>query len=112
MKPSTACILLLLGLLPCSSLVSAQTPALPPVEPRIVPLWPDGSVNNPAAGPRPTLEIYRPFAPAHDAGATIVVFLGGGHGYSFAYDAHFSPRWRALVLEWLAARTDQQAGQH
>ena len=49
----------------------AQTPPLPPVEPQIVPLWPDGSPNNPAEGPRPTLEIYRTFAPARPANATM-----------------------------------------
>ena len=38
--------------------------------------------------------------------AELHIFPHGGHGYSFAYDAHFSPRWRALVLEWLAAWKD------
>lgn len=104
MKISRSKFLLPVGLLlSFGTNTPAQTPALPSVEPQIVPLWSDGSANNPAAGQRPTMEIYRPFAPAHDAGATIIVFPDGGYGYSFAYEAHFSPRWRALVLEWLAA---------
>lgn len=76
--------------------ISAQTAALPPVEPQVVPLWPDGSPNNPAGGPRPTLEIYRPFTPTHTADATVVIFPGGGYGMLSPYEKLDSEYFRSL----------------
>ena len=35
--------------------------------------------------------------------AELHVFPRGGHGRVFAYDAEVSPRWRALLQQWLAA---------
>jgi len=71
--------------------VPAQTAALPPVEPEIVPLWPDGSPHNPPDGPRPSLEIYRPFTDTH-AGATFVIIPGGGYSILSPY--------HRLMAEW------------
>ena len=47
------------------------------IEPQVVELWPQGSVNS-AGGARPFLEIFRPFASQQSARATIIVIPGGG----------------------------------
>ena len=86
--------LLLLGV--ATALTAAQPPPLPPVEPQIVPLWPDGSRNNPTEGPRPTLEIYRPFTPARTANATIVILPGGGYGMLSPFEKVFGEYFRSL----------------
>lgn len=86
---------LALGLLAAGALAAtgvAQPSALPPVEPRIIPLWPDGSPHNPLEGPRPTLEIYRTFTDGRTAGATVVILPGGGY-------STLSPYHR-LMAEW------------
>lgn len=67
-----------------------------PVASRVVPLWPDGSPNNPAAGPRPTLEIYAPFVPEHSLPATIVICPGGGYAALSAYERLFAEFFRGL----------------
>jgi acetyl esterase/lipase len=90
---------LALGLFTASALgvpAPAQPSDLPPVEPRIVPLWPDGSPHNPAEGPRPTLEIYRTFTDGRTAGATAVILPGGGY-------STLSPFHR-LMAEWFRAQ--------
>lgn len=88
---------LIAGLVLGASLLSAQTPPpLPPVEPQIVPLWPDGSPNNPKDGPRPTLEIYRTFTPARPVGATIVIVPGGGYGMLSPYEKIMAEYFRGL----------------
>jgi acetyl esterase/lipase len=74
----------------------ASLPALPPVEPEIIPLWPDDSPNNPAGGPRPTLEIYRTFAPARPADATIVILPGGGYRFLSPYEKIMAEYFRGL----------------
>lgn len=83
-----------ISLMPLS--VSAQPAPLPPVEPEVIPLWPDGSPNNPADGPRPTLEIYRPFTPARPVNATIVVLPGGGYGMLSPYEKLLGEYFRSL----------------
>jgi acetyl esterase/lipase len=77
-------------------LVAQKAAPLPPVEPQVVPLWPDGSPNNPAQGPRPTLEIYRTFAPARPVGATIVIVPGGGYGMLSPYEKIMAEYFRGL----------------
>ncbi len=81
---------LLLALAPLVS--PGQTSTLPPVEPQVVPLWPEGSPHNPAKGPRPTLEIYRTFAGERMAGATVVIIPGGGYAMLSPYER--------LTAEW------------
>ncbi len=76
--------------------MSAQNPSLPPVEPQIVPLWPDGSPNNPADAPRPTLEIYRPFPPARTVDAMIVILPGGGYAILSPYEKLLGEYFRSL----------------
>ena len=34
--------------------------------------------------------------------AELHVFPRGGHGRTFAYDVEVSPRWRAILTDWLA----------
>ena len=67
----------------CCSLMSSESamPHLPSVEPQVVSLWPDGSPNNPAGGPRPNMEIYHTFDPARPVNATIVILPGGGYRF-------------------------------
>lgn len=88
------CALLLLGA--ATTLTPAPAPPLPPVEPEIVPLWPDGSRNNPTEGPRPTLEIYRPFTPARAATATVVIIPGGGYSLLSPFEKLFGEYFRSL----------------
>jgi len=94
---------ILAGVLIAAGVFSITTPAqparLPPIEPQIVPLWPDGSANNPPDGPRPTLEIYRTFAPARTAGATIVILPGGGYGSISPFDRLMAEYFRTLGYE-------------
>lgn len=73
----------------------AQPQPLPPVAPEVVPLWRDGSPHNSAEGPRPSLEIYRPFTDAN-AGATIVIIPGGGYGMLSRYHRETAEWFRAL----------------
>lgn len=68
----------------------------PSVGPQVVPLWPDGSANNPPDGPRPTLEIYRTFAPARSAGATIVILPGGGYSLLSPFEKLFAEYLRSI----------------
>ena len=96
MKASSARFLAFAALVGFIAPSSAQSPALPPVEPQIVPLWPDGSPNNPAAGPRPTIEIYRPFAPARPAEVTIVILPGGGYGILSPFEKLYGEYFRAF----------------
>ena len=97
MNRRSACLCLLAGFALGFSSLPAQTPApLPPVEPQVVPLWPDGSPNNPAGGPRPTLEIYRTFTPARSARTTIVITPGGGYGMISPYEKLAAEYFRAL----------------
>jgi acetyl esterase/lipase len=67
-----------------------------PVAPRVVELWPDGSPNNPAGGPRPTMEIYSPFVPEHSLAATIVICPGGGYSGLSPYERLFAEFFRGL----------------
>lgn len=78
------------------SLVAQTSAALPPVEPQVVPLWPDGSPNNPTEGPRPTLEIYRPFTPARPANGTIVIVPGGGFSLLSPFERLMAEYFRSL----------------
>ncbi len=78
------------------SLMNAQLPELPPVEPQVVPLWPDGSPNNPTNGPRPTLEIYRTFEPARPASATIIILPGGGYRFLSPFEKVMAEYFRGL----------------
>lgn len=71
-----------------------SAPAAPNV--RVMPLWPDGSANNPVTGPRPTLEIYSPFSPDYSRAATIVICPGGGYGGLSPYDRLFAEFFRGL----------------
>jgi acetyl esterase/lipase len=66
--------------------ISVSGAAAPPVEPRVVNLWPDGSINNPAGGPRPNLEIFSPFNPEHGLGAVVVILPGGGYAGLSPYE--------------------------
>lgn len=91
---SLVCMLLAVGALAGPGI--GQVPPLPPVEPQVVPLWPDGSPNNPVDGPRPTLEIYRTFAPARPTEATIVILPGGGYGMLSPYEKLYAEYFRAL----------------
>lgn len=84
--------LLLLGT--CATAL-AQSAPLPPVEPEVVALWPDGSPHNPAEGPRPTLEIFRPFTAAQ-VNATVVIIPGGGYGMLSPYERITAEYFRAL----------------
>ena len=63
---------------------------------RLVPLWADGSPNNPAEGARPMLEIFSPFDPAHAIAATIVILPGGGYGGLSPYERLFAEYFRGL----------------
>ncbi len=71
-------------------------PELPPIEPRVIPLWPDGSPNNPASGPRPVLEVYRAFPPARSVDITIVIVPGGGYGILSPFERLYAEYFRAL----------------
>ncbi|MBI5381921.1 MAG: alpha/beta hydrolase [Opitutae bacterium] len=71
-----------------------ETPAA--VKPLILPLWPDGSPNNPATGPRPVVELYRPFVPAAALPAVIVICPGGGYGGLSPYERLFAEYFRSL----------------
>src|SRR3954467_10963414 len=73
----------------CSLCVLATAWAAEVPNLKTVPLWPDGSPNNPAAGPRPTMEIYLPFSPEHAIPATIVICPGGGYGGLSPYERLF-----------------------
>lgn len=72
--------------------------ASPPsaTEVRSIPLWPEGSHNNPAAGRRPSMEIYRPFSPEHSIPATIVILPGGGYSSLSAFERLFAEYFRGL----------------
>ena len=94
MKKSLLPAFAALLLMPLST--HAQPAPLPPVEPEVIPLWPDGSPNNPADGPRPTLEIYRPFTPARPANATIVILPGGGYSMLSPFEKVFGEYFRSL----------------
>lgn len=63
---------------------------------RIVPLWADGSPNNPDDGRRPELEIFSPFDPHHAIAATIVILPGGGYGGLSPYERLFAEYFRSL----------------
>jgi acetyl esterase/lipase len=89
-------LLLLTSFCATVPVISAPLPVLPPVEPQIIPLWPDGCPNNPADGPRPTLEIYRTFAPARPADATIVIFPGGGYRFLSPFEKVMAEYFRGL----------------
>lgn len=68
----------------------------PAADPRVVVLWPDGSPNNPAGGPRPTMEIFLPFAPDHSIAATIVICPGGGYAGLSRFERLFAEYFRGL----------------
>lgn len=74
----------------------AQTPSLPPVEPEVIPLWPDSSPNNPPGGPRPMLEIYRAFPPGRTAEITVVILPGGGYAMLSPYERLMAEYFRGL----------------
>jgi acetyl esterase/lipase len=91
---ATSCLFLsfLLSFVP----PAMAAPELPPIEPRVIPLWPDGSPNNPAGGPRPILEVYRAFPPARAADLTIVILPGGGYGILSPFERLYAEYFRAL----------------
>jgi acetyl esterase/lipase len=62
----------------------------------MVSLWPDGSPNNPADGPRPTMEIFLPFVPDYSIAATIVICPGGGYAGLSRYERLFAEYFRGL----------------
>jgi acetyl esterase/lipase len=63
---------------------------------RVVPLWPEGSANNPPDGPTPVLEIFSPVVPAHAQRATIVILPGGGFAGISPYERRFGEYFAAL----------------
>jgi acetyl esterase/lipase len=63
---------------------------------RVMNLWPDGSPNNPAGGPRPNLEIFYPFAAASVVPVTMVICPGGGYGGLSPYEREMAIYFRAL----------------
>lgn len=65
-------------------------------DPRVVPLWPAGSANNPPDGPTPMLEIFSPVVPAHAQPATIVILPGGGFAGLSPYERRFGEYFAAL----------------
>jgi acetyl esterase/lipase len=75
---------------------AAEAPVSTAPNTRVVPLWPDGCPNNPANGPRPTMEIYLPFSPEHAIAATIVICPGGGYGGLSPYERLFAEYFRGL----------------
>jgi len=82
-----------------AALLLTAAPALAassPAAPRVIELWPDGSPNNPAGGPRPTMEIYAPFVPEHAQPATIVICPGGGYSGLSPYERLFAEFFRGL----------------
>lgn len=81
------------ALLPVAFAVEAP-PRPSSVAPRVVALWPDGSPNNPADGPRPTMEIYHPFS--SEIAATIVICPGGGYSGLSPYERLFGEYFRGL----------------
>src|SRR5688572_25474399 len=76
--------------------VAAAPPEYSAPETRREPLWPDGSPNNPADGPRPALEIYYPFVPENSIAATIVICPGGGYVTLSRYERLFAEFFRGL----------------
>jgi acetyl esterase/lipase len=73
---------------------AAEAPVSNAPNTRVVPLWPDGSPNNPANGPRPTMEIFSPFSSA--IAATIVICPGGGYSGLSPYERLFGEYFRGL----------------
>ena len=55
--------------------------------PDVVPLWPDGSPNNPAAGGRPHLEVYLPSEPAAGLRGAVIVCPGGAYAHHAPHEA-------------------------
>lgn len=84
------------GLAALVSLRGAAESPPPPPGMRSIPLWPEGSRNNPVAGRRPSMEIYRPFSPAHSIPATIVILPGGGYSSLSAFERLFAEYFRGL----------------
>lgn len=76
--------------------VAAAAPEYSSPATRREPLWPDGSPNNPADGPGPTLEIFYPFVPANSIAATIVICPGGGYITLSRYERLFAEFFRGL----------------
>ena len=91
MKNHILSVMLHLG---CLALRAAE-PA-PTTTPQIIPLWPDGDRNNPANGPRPMMEIFRPFAPETALPATIMICPGGGYAMLSPYERLFAEFFRSL----------------
>ncbi len=75
---------------------AAGATGAPAADPQVVALWPDGSPNNSADGPRPTMEIFLPFAPAHAIAATIVICPGGGYAGLSRFERLFAEYFRGL----------------
>lgn len=75
---------------------AAAAESVSPTATRIVPLWPEGSPNNPAESPRPTMEIFLPFSPEHAIPATIVICPGGGYAGRSPYERLFGEYFRGL----------------
>lgn len=78
------------------ALVTASAAENPELNHRTMDLWPDGSPNNPASGPRPNLEIFHPFAPANVVPVTMVIFPGGGYGGLSPFERQLAEYFRGL----------------
>ncbi|MDR0352419.1 MAG: alpha/beta hydrolase [Opitutaceae bacterium] len=80
----------------CAGIVPTRAADAAPLLHRVVNLWPDGSPNNPAQGPRPAMEIFYPISPGHAIPAVIVICPGGGYGSLSPYEKLFAEHFRAL----------------
>jgi acetyl esterase/lipase len=94
MAPRLPAWALCVGLVAVVAFACPAAGATSPAAPQVVPLWPDGSPNNPVGGPRPTMEIYHPFSSA--VAATIVICPGGGYSGLSPYEKLFGEYFRGL----------------
>lgn len=62
----------------------------------VINLWPDGSPNNPAKGPRPNMEIFYPISEKYSIPAVVVICPGGGYGSLSPYERFFAEYFRTL----------------
>jgi acetyl esterase/lipase len=65
-------------------------------DPRVVPLWPAGSANNPRDAQPPLLEIFYPVVPARAQPVTMVILPGGGFAGLSPYERRFGEYFAAL----------------